>query len=84
MPTPTRYLIGVEHEHKEQMRVRWHLMKMQAGANEPAILEVDVGVMLYPTGRDCSLRRTWRELERPFFSEHFPISLPVYVVEYEA
>jgi len=66
------------------MRARWHLMKMQAGANEPATLKIDVGVMLYPTDHDCSLRRTRRELEGPFFSEHFPISLPVYVVEYDA
>lgn len=75
--------VGVEHERKEQMRARWHLMKMQAGANESATLDIDVGVMLYPTDRDCSLRRTRRELEGPFFSEHFPIALPIYVVEYE-
>lgn len=76
--------VGVEHEKKEQMRARWHMMKMQAGANEPTTLDIDVGVMLYPTDQDPSLRRTRRELEGPFFSEHFPITLPIYAVEYES
>lgn len=58
-------------------------MKMQAAANEPRTLNIDVGVMLYPTERDCSLRRTRREIKGPFFAKHFPITLPMYVVEYE-
>jgi len=78
----SEYNIAVEHEKKEQMRARWHLMKMQAAAERFDCLDIDVGVLMFPTDRDPSLRRTRRELEGPFFSRHFPIHLPVYVVEY--
>jgi hypothetical protein len=74
--------VAVEHEKKEQMRARWHLMKMQAAHEREETLEIDVGVLIFPTDKDPSLRRTRRELEGPFFTEHFPIHLPVYAVEY--
>lgn len=45
---------------------------------------MEVGVLIFPTDRDPSLRRTRRELEGPFFNEHFPIHLPVYAIEYTA
>lgn len=74
--------VAIEHERKEQMRARWHLMKMQAAGERSDTLPIDVGVLIYPTERDPSLRRTRRELNGPFFSEHFPIELPVFVIEY--
>jgi hypothetical protein len=74
--------VAVEHEKKEQMRARWHLMKMQAASERTEALDIDVAVMLYPTGQDASLDRTRRELEGPFFNRHFRIHLPVYVLEY--
>ena len=74
--------VAIEHETKEQMRARWHLMKIQAAHEREETLPIDVAVLLFPTERDPSLRRTRRELEGPFFSEHFPITIPVYVVEY--
>lgn len=74
--------VAVEHEKKEQMRARWHLMKMQAASERVETLDIDVGVMLYPSGQAPSLGRTRRELEGPFFNRHFRIHLPVYVLEY--
>lgn len=74
--------VAIEHERKEQMRARWHLMKMQSAHEREETLDIDVGVLLFPTDRDPSLRRTRRELEGPFFNEHFPIHLPVYAIEY--
>lgn len=74
--------VAVEHEKKEQMRARWHLMKMQAAHERTETLDIDVGVLVFPTDQDPSLRRTRRELEGPFFTEHFPIHLPIYTIEY--
>lgn len=74
--------VAIEHEKKEQMRARWHLMKMQAAHERDQTLGIDIGVLIYPTNRDPSLRRTRRELEGPFFSEYFPIHLPIYAIEY--
>lgn len=76
--------VAVEHERMEQMRARWHLLKMQAASEREDTLDIDVAVLLFPDGEDCSLRRTRRELEGPFFDEHFPIEIPVYVVEYDS
>lgn len=76
------HAVGIEHERKEQMRARWHLMKMQAAHERDQTLDIDIGVLIYPTDRDPSLRRTRRELEGPFFNEHFPIHLPIYAIEY--
>ncbi|MFB6210409.1 MAG: hypothetical protein ABEI76_02620 [Halobacteriales archaeon] len=76
------WYVAVEHERKEQMRARWHLMKMQAAHERDETLDIDVGVLIFPTDEDPSLRRTRRELEGPFFTDHFPIHLPVYAVEY--
>lgn len=74
--------VAVEHETREQMRARWHLMKIQAAHERSETLPVDVAVLLFPTDQDPSLRRTRRELEGPFFTDHFPIHIPVYAVEY--
>jgi hypothetical protein len=74
--------VAVEHEKKEQMRARWHLMKMQAASERTETLDIDVGVMLYPSGQAPSLGRTRREFEGPFFNRHFRSHLPVYVLEY--
>lgn len=74
--------VAVEHEKKEQMRARWHLMKTQAANERSQARDIDVTVLLFPTDQDPSLRRTRRELEGPFFQEHFPIHVPVYAVEY--
>jgi len=57
-------------------------MKMQAAQERYESLDIDVGVMMFPTARDPSLRRTRRELEGPFFFRHFPIHLPVHAIEY--
>lgn len=76
------HLVAVEHESKEQMRARWHLMKIQAAYERSNTHEIDIAVLLFPTDRDPSLRRTRRELEGPFFTEHFPIYIPVYALEY--
>lgn len=44
---------------------------------------VDVGVLIVPTDRDPSLRRTRREVTGPLFSRYFPLGLPLYVIEYD-
>lgn len=74
--------VAIEHERKEQMRARWHLMKIQAAHERENTLPIDVAVLIFPTDRDPSLRRTRRELQGPFFTDHFPIHLPVYAIEY--
>ncbi|RLM83666.1 hypothetical protein D3D02_17195 [Halobellus sp. Atlit-38R] len=76
------YNVAIEHEKKEQMRARWHLMKMQAAHERADTLDIDVAVLIFPTDQDPSLRRTRRELEGPFFTEHFPIQIPVFAIEY--
>lgn len=76
--------VAVEHELKEQMRARWHIQKMEVGYRDPETLPVDAGVIIYPTNQDPSLRRTRRELTGPFFSEYFPIEVPLYVIEYDS
>lgn len=75
--------VAVEHEKKEQMRARWHLMKMQAASERYETLDIDVAVLIFPAEKDPSLRRTKRELQGPFFTEHFPIHIPVYAIEYD-
>ena len=77
------YSVAVEHEKKEQMRARWHLMKMQAADQRYEALNIDVAVLIFPTDNDPSLRRTRRELQGPFFTEHFSIHIPVYAIEYD-
>lgn len=76
------HAIAVEHERKEQMRARWHLMKMQAAHEREQTKDVDVAVLLFPSDQDPSLRRTRRELSGPFFNTHFPIHIPVFALEY--
>lgn len=76
------HAITGEHERKEQMRARWHLMKIQAAHEREQTRDVDVAVLIFPTDQDPSLRRTRRELTGPFFSTHFPIHIPVYALEY--
>jgi hypothetical protein len=76
------HAIAVEHEKKEQMRARWHLMKIQAAQEREQTKDVDVAVLLFPTDQDPSLRRTRRELSGPFFNTHFPIHIPVFALEY--
>ena len=76
------HAVAIEHEKKEQMRARWHLMKIQAAHEREETKDVDVAVLLFPTDQDPSLRRTRRELEGPFFNQHFPIHIPVYALEY--
>jgi hypothetical protein len=74
--------VAIEHEKKEQMRARWHLMKIQAAHEREETLDIDVAVLIFPADQDPSLRRTRRELEGPFFTKHFPIHMPVYAIEY--
>jgi len=71
--------VAIEHEKKEQMRARWHMMKMEVGFREG---EVDVGVMIIPSGEDPSLKRTKYELEKGVFAHHFPLEVPIFVIEY--
>ena len=79
-----KHRVAIEHEKKEQMRARWHLMKIQATHEREETLDIDVAVLIFPADQDPSLRRTRRELEGPFFTEHFPIHLPVFAIEYAA
>ena len=78
----SEHRVAIEHEKKEQMRARWHLMKIQAAAERDETLPIDVCVLIFPADKDPSLRRTRRELSGPFFTEHFPIHIPVYAIEY--
>lgn len=76
------YHVAIEHEKKEHMRARWHLMKTQAAHERDQALDIDVTVLIFRKDKNPSLQRLRRELNGPFFTEHFPIHLPVYTVEY--
>jgi len=67
--------VAVEHEKKEQMRARWHLMKTQAAHEREETLDTDMTVLIFPADQDASLRRIRRDLTGPFFDDHFPIHL---------
>jgi hypothetical protein len=56
--------IAVEHERKEQMRARWHLMKMEVGYRNPRTPPVDVGAPRRCRCLDCADR------PRPLASPH--------------
>jgi hypothetical protein len=72
--------IGLEHESREQMNVRSHLLWMEA-AFQKAI--VDTGVFIIPAGPNASVKRTNNELNDEIFTDYFPIECPLYLVEYE-
>lgn len=70
---------ALSHEKIEQMRARWHLMKMEIGFRKG---KVDVGVLIFPEGEDCSLQRAKRELNSDLWNKYFPIEVPIHVIEY--
>lgn len=72
--------VGLEHETREQMNVRSHLLWSEAGFQDGVI---DAAVFVIPTGNYGSVGRTQRELNDEIFSTHFPIECPLLLVEYE-
>ena len=82
--------IALEHESKELMRGLWHLVKLDAinGGYSDEDLEVDVGVLLMPSGSHSSdedgngsLRRI-RESARAILEPSADLSIPLFVWEY--
>ena len=72
--------IGLEHETREQMNIRSHLLWAEAGFQSDVI---DACVFVVPSGNDGSVRRTHRELNDEIFTKHFPINCPFLLVEYD-
>lgn len=72
--------VGLEHETREQMNIRSHILWMEAGFQTDVI---DTGVFVIPRGSYGSVRRTENELHDDIFTEHFPIDCPLVLLEYE-
>lgn len=71
--------VGFEHEKREQMNVRSHLLMTEVAYRKKII---DVCVFVIPAGRDASVKRTERELKGELFTHYFPLQVPVYLIEY--
>jgi hypothetical protein len=72
--------VGLEHETREQMNIRSHLLWAEAGYQSD---EIDVSVFVIPSGNDGSVSRTARELNDEIFTQYFPIECPLLLVEYD-
>jgi hypothetical protein len=72
--------VGLEHETREQMNVRSHLLWIEAGYQSD---EIEAGVFVIPSGNYGSVSRTARELNDEIFTEYFPIKCPLLLVEYD-
>ena len=72
--------IGLEHETREQMNIRSHLLWAEAGYQSD---EIDASVFVIPSGNYGSVSRTARELNDEIFSKYFPIDCPLLLVEYD-
>lgn len=83
--------VGIEHEAREQMNVRSHLLWLEAayqqersgdGLNSFAT-GIELGIFIIPTDTEgASAIKTKRELEDEIFSRYFPIECPIVLVEY--
>lgn len=71
--------VGLEHETREQMNIRSHLLWAEAGFQTDVI---DAGIFVIPSGNFGSVSRTNRELNDEIFTEYFPIECPLLLVEY--
>lgn len=71
--------VGLEHETREQMNVRSHLLWTEAGFQSGV---VEAAVFVIPSGNFGSVARTYRELNDEIFRDHFPIECPLLLVEY--
>ena len=84
--------IGLEHEAREQMNVRSHLLWMEAAYQkgksedgaETFYTGIDMGIFIIPTEtRGASVDRTKSELKDEIFTRHFPIECPIVLIEYD-
>lgn len=71
--------VGLEHERRQQMNVRSHLLMTEVAYWEGII---DACVFIIPAGRDASVERTERELKGELFTHYFPLQVPLYLIEY--
>lgn len=83
--------VGIEHEAREQMNVRSHLLWMEAANQQEKndhkldsfATGIELGVFIIPRGTDgASVDRTKRELEDDIFSKYFSIECPIVLIEY--
>lgn len=72
--------VGIEHEAREQMNMRSHLLFADAMFQQG---DIEVLVVIIPAGNDASKRRTANELHDDIFTEHHPLDVPVLVIEYD-
>jgi hypothetical protein len=84
--------VGIEHEAREQMNVRSHLLWMEAAYQQEksengldsSATGLDAGIFIIPTDAGgASVDRTKRELEDEIFTRHFQIECPIVLVEYD-
>ncbi|PSP79498.1 hypothetical protein BRC81_04595 [Halobacteriales archaeon QS_1_68_20] len=77
--------VALEHEAREQMNARSHLLFLEAAYRERAI---DASVMVVPTRQHTGGATFGRVLNETtgdgrLFTYHFPLFTPLYLVEYE-
>ena len=72
--------IGLEHERREQMNVRSHLLWTEAALRKNVI---DAAVFIIPAGNKASIDRTFRELNDEIFTRFFPITCPILLIQYD-
>lgn len=83
--------VGLEHESREQMNVRSHLLWMEAAYQreksdtglESLSRGIEAGIFIIPADNDASVERTKRELGDKIFTKYFPIECPIVLIEYQ-
>lgn len=77
--------VALEHEAREQMNARSHLLFLEAAYRER---EIDAAVMVIPMRKytgGAAVERVVNETtgEGRLFTYHFPLFVPLYLVEYD-
>ena len=72
--------IGIEHEAREQMNVRSHLLFSDAMLKQG---DIDALVVIISKENHATKQRTVNELRDTIFTEHHPLEVPVLVSEYD-
>lgn len=73
--------VALEHEAREQMNVRSHLLFLEAAFREG---KSECAVMIIPQGEDAKVGRIEKEAmgEGKLFTYHFPLFTPLFLIEY--
>lgn len=70
--------VALEHENREQMNLRSHLLMLESSYRED---HIDAGVLVVTREADASVDRTKNELRSGIFNKYFPLSIPLFLYE---